>query len=86
MTIRMFGAGAALADHVDDAGKGPTGYDGAVWTFAVEHRSTAGTVIASALRIGGGIVALGALAGAAACCWCCAGEDWTHCSVAGMTL
>ena len=55
-------AGAALADHVADAGKGPTGYDSAVWTFAVEHRGTAGTVIASALRVGGGIVALGALA------------------------
>ena len=28
-----------------------------MWTFAVEHRATAGTVIASALRVGGGIVA-----------------------------
>ena len=58
----LFGAAAALADHVADAGKGPTGYDSAVWTFAVEHRATAGTVMASALRVGGGIVALGALA------------------------
>ena len=37
----LFGAGAALADHVADAGMGPTGYDSAVWTFVVEHRSTA---------------------------------------------
>ena len=58
----LFGAGAALADHIADGGKGPTGYDSAVWTFAVEHRATAGTVVASALRAGGGIVALGALA------------------------
>lgn len=58
----LFGVAAALADHVADAGKGPTGYDSAVWTFVVEHRTIAGTVLASALRVGGGIVALGALA------------------------
>ena len=60
----LFGVGAALADHVDDGGQGPTAYDTAVWTFAVGHRDAVGTVVASALRVGGGIVALGALAGA----------------------
>jgi undecaprenyl-diphosphatase len=59
----LFGAGAALADHVDDEGQGPTAYDSSVWTFAVEHRDTVGTVVASALRVGGGIIALGVLAG-----------------------
>jgi membrane-associated phospholipid phosphatase len=62
----LFGGGAALADHVDDAGRGPTAYDTAVWTFAVEHRDAAGTAIASALRVGGGAVALGVVAAAAA--------------------
>ena len=66
VAVLLFGAGAALADHVDDGGHGPTSYDSAVWTFAVEHRATVGTAIASALRIGGGIVALSALAGAVA--------------------
>jgi undecaprenyl-diphosphatase len=65
VTALLFGAGAALADHVDDAGLGATGYDKAVWSFAVVHRDAAGTAIASALRVGGGTVALCALAGAA---------------------
>lgn len=65
-TALMFGAGAALADHVDDAGNGATALDTAVWTFAVEHRDAAGTAISSALRIGGGTVALCVLTAAAA--------------------
>ncbi len=65
VTALLFGAGAALADHIDDSGLGATAYDTAVWTFAVEHRDATATAIASALRVGGGTVALCALAGAA---------------------
>jgi membrane-associated phospholipid phosphatase len=65
-TVLLFGAGAALADHVDDAGNGATASDAAVWTFAVEHRDAAGTAISSALRVGGGTVALCVLTAAAA--------------------
>jgi membrane-associated phospholipid phosphatase len=65
VTALLFGAGAALADHIDDAGLGATSYDTAVWTFAVAHRDAAWTAIAAALRVGGGTVALCALAGAA---------------------
>jgi undecaprenyl-diphosphatase len=61
----LFGSGAALADHVDDAGLGATAYDTAVWTFAVAHRDAVGTAIASSLRVAGGTVALCALAAAA---------------------
>jgi undecaprenyl-diphosphatase len=61
----LFGAGAALADHIDDAGLGATAYDTTVWTFAVAHRDAVITAIAAALRVGGGTVALCALAGAA---------------------
>jgi len=65
VTALLFGAGAALADHVADGGLGATAYDSAVWTFAVGHRSAAATVIASALRVAGGTVALCVLAGTA---------------------
>jgi undecaprenyl-diphosphatase len=65
VTALLFGAGAALADHVDDAGLGATAYDTAVWAFVLEHRDAAATAVASALRVGGGTVALCALAGAA---------------------
>jgi undecaprenyl-diphosphatase len=65
VTAVLFGAGAALADHVDDTGLGATAYDTVVWTFAVAHRDAVGTAIASVLRVAGGTVALGALAGAA---------------------
>jgi undecaprenyl-diphosphatase len=82
----LFGAGAALADHVADAGKGPTGYDSAVWTFVVEHRATAGTVIASGLRVGGGIVALGALAWAVALLLVLRGRRLDALLVAGTPL
>jgi len=61
----LFGAGAVLADHIDDAGLGATAYDTAVWTFAVAHRDAALTTIAAALRVGGGTLALCTLAGAA---------------------
>ena len=36
-----------------------------MWTFAIEHRSSVSTAIATALRVGGGTVALCALAGVA---------------------
>jgi membrane-associated phospholipid phosphatase len=62
----LFGAGAALADHVDDTGNGATALDATVWTFAVEHRDAAGTAISSALRVGGGTVALCVLTAVAA--------------------
>jgi hypothetical protein len=65
-TVLLFGSGAALADHVDDAGNGATALDTTVWTFAVEHRDAAGTAISSALRVGGGTVALCVLSAAAA--------------------
>jgi membrane-associated phospholipid phosphatase len=65
-TVLLFGAGSALADHVDDAGNGATALDTTVWTFAVEHRDAAGTAISSALRVGGGTVALCVLTAAAA--------------------
>jgi undecaprenyl-diphosphatase len=65
VTALLFGGGAVLADHVDDAGLGATAYDTLVWTFAVAHRDAAATAIASALRVGGGTVALCALAGVA---------------------
>ena len=65
VTALLFGAGAALADHVDDAGLGATAYDTAVWAFVLDHRDAAATAVASALRVGGGTVALCALAGAA---------------------
>jgi undecaprenyl-diphosphatase len=65
-TVLLFGAGAALADHVDDAGNGATALDATVWTFAVEHRDAAGTAISSALRVGGGTVALCVLTAVAA--------------------
>jgi membrane-associated phospholipid phosphatase len=65
-TVLLFGSGAALADHVDDAGNGATALDTTVWTFAVEHRDAAGTAISSALRVGGGTVALCVLTAAAA--------------------
>jgi undecaprenyl-diphosphatase len=61
----LFVAGAALADHIEDAGLGATSYDTTVWTFAVAHRDAGWTAIASALRVGGGTVALCVLAGAA---------------------
>ncbi len=61
----LFGLGATLADHIDDAGLGATAYDTAVWTFVVGHRDAVATAVASALRVGGGIVALSALAGVA---------------------
>lgn len=65
VTALLFGAGAALADHVDDAGLGATAYDTAVWAFVLEHRDAAATAVASALRVARGTVALCALAGAA---------------------
>ena len=57
----LFGAGAALADHVDDTGA--TAYDTAVWAFAVENRDATSTAIAAALRVGGGTLALCGVAG-----------------------
>ena len=54
VTALLFGAGAALADHVDDAGLGATAYDTAVWAFVLDHRDAAATAVASALRAGGG--------------------------------
>ena len=65
VTALLFGAGAALADHIADGRLGATAYDSAVWTFAVEHRSAAATAIASALRVAGGTGALCVLAGTA---------------------
>lgn len=59
----LFGAGAALADHVDDAGLGATAYDTDVWAFAVAHRDAVGTAIATGLSVGGGTAALCVLAG-----------------------
>lgn len=56
----------ALADRIDDAGRGATRLDVVLSSAAVEDRTPALTAVATTLNVAGGLVALSGLAAAAA--------------------
>jgi undecaprenyl-diphosphatase len=66
VAVLRFGLQTALADRIDDAGRGATPLDAALWSAAVHDRTPALTAVAEILNVAGGLVALGSLAALAA--------------------
>ncbi len=64
--VALFGAQAALADRIDDAGGGATRLDAAAAATAAGHRTPALTALAATLDVTAGLPGLAVLAAAAA--------------------
>jgi membrane-associated phospholipid phosphatase len=62
VAVVLFGLQTALGDRIDDAGRGATRLDAAVWSAVARDRTPGLTAVAEALNVWGGTVALGTLA------------------------
>jgi undecaprenyl-diphosphatase len=60
--VLLFGLQARLGDVIDDAGRGATRLDTAIWADAVAARRPGPTAVAEFLNVAGGTLAFGALA------------------------